>query len=73
MLNEHDLKDFERLPVRELYKCRPRSYVEVPEMDNKVLFFDHIDGMYSFCLDAMNNVVHLACWAEVTPLQRKSD
>ena len=25
----------------------------------------HIDGMYSYCLDSMGNVVHLAAWSEV--------
>jgi hypothetical protein len=73
MLNEHDLKDFERLPVRELYKCKPRSYVEVPELDNLVLFFDHIDGMYSFCRELDNGVTHIACWTKVVPLQPKTD
>jgi hypothetical protein len=29
------------------------------------LFFDHIDGMYSFCLDEKGNVVHLSASADV--------
>lgn len=73
MLNEHDLSDYEQLPIRELYKARPRSYVMVPAWDNEVIFFDHIDGAYSYCLNLTNEVVHLAAWAEVIPLQKKPD
>ena len=71
MVSEIDLRDYEQLPITELYKVRPRSYVMVPDYDNLVLFFDHIDGMYSFCLDMGNEVTHLASWAKVIPLRRK--
>jgi len=75
MLNEHDLEDFDVLPVRELYKVKPRSYIKLPWMDgtgsDEVLFFDHIDGMYSYCLNMKNQVVHLQAWAEVAPLVKK--
>jgi hypothetical protein len=73
MLSEIDIADYQQLPIRELYKARPRSYVMVPEWDNEVLFFDHIDGMYSYCLNMQNEVTHLAAWAEVIPLQKKPD
>lgn len=69
MLNEFDLRDYEQLPFRELYKCKPRSYVMV---DDAVVFFDHIDGMYSYCKDMLGNVIHLTAWLEVIPLQRKT-
>lgn len=75
MLSEIDLKDFDVLPVRELYKVRPRSYIKLPWMeglDDDVLFFDHIDGMYSFCLNMNNEVVHIQAWAEVIPLVKKA-
>jgi hypothetical protein len=29
MINEHDLADFERLPVVELYKVMPKSYMKL--------------------------------------------
>jgi hypothetical protein len=45
----------------------------VPDMDNAVIFMDHLDGMYSFCLNAANEVVHLAAWAEVIPLVKKAN
>ena len=46
MLNEHDLADFERLPVEKLYNLPRCTYFE---FDNVPYFFDHIDGMYSLC------------------------
>lgn len=72
MLSEIDIKDYEQLPLRELYKARPRSYVMVPSWDNEIIFFDHIDGMYSYCLTLANEVVHLQAWADVIPLVRKA-
>ncbi len=72
MLSEIDIQDYEQLPIRELYKARPRSYVMVPSMDNEVIFFSHIDGMYSYCLTLANEVVHLQAWAEVIPLVKKA-
>jgi hypothetical protein len=72
MLSEIDIADYDVLPVRELYKARPRSYVQVPSMDDEVIFFSHIDGMYSYCLNMKNEVIHLQAWAEVAPLVKKS-
>lgn len=68
MISEIDLQDYEQLPLRELYKCKPRSYVMV---DDAVIFFDHVDGMYSYCKDMLGNTIHLTAWLEVVPLQRK--
>lgn len=31
----------------------------------EVIKFHHIDGMYSFCTNHKNEVVHLALWTEV--------
>mgnify|MGYP003642474818 CR=1 FL=1 len=30
-----------------------------------LIYFSHIDGMYSFCKDTNENIVHLAAWTEV--------
>lgn len=68
MISEIDIKDWDKLPPRELYKCKPRSYVMV---DDEVIYFDHIDGMYSYCKDMLGNVIHLTAWMQVVPLQRK--
>jgi hypothetical protein len=76
MINEIDIADWDVLPVRELYKVKPRSYIKLPWMEgtgtDEVLFFDHIDGMYSYCLNMSNQVVHLQAWAEVAPLVKKA-
>ena len=74
MISEIDIQDYEQLSVRELYKVKPRSYVKLPWMEglDDVLFFDHIDGMYSFCLNMNNEVVHIQAWAEVIPLVKKA-
>lgn len=76
MLSEIDIADFDVLPVRELYKVKPRSYIKLPWMDgtgvDEVVFFDHIDGMYSYCLNMNNEVIHLQAWAEVAPLVKKA-
>jgi hypothetical protein len=37
-----------------------------------IVFFDHIDGMYSYCLNMQNEVIHLQAWAEVAPLVKKA-
>ena len=29
------------------------------------LFFDHLDGMYSFCKDKEGNIVHIPAYQEV--------
>ncbi len=34
------------------------------------IFFDHIDGMYSFCKDKAGNIVHLVAWADVELIGR---
>jgi hypothetical protein len=33
------------------------------------IFFDHIDGMYSYCLTVAGKVCHLAAWTEVEIIQ----
>jgi hypothetical protein len=71
MITDIDINDFDVLPVRELYKVRPRSYVQVPLGD--VFYFDHTDGAYSYCLNMFGDVCHLAAWQSVHPLVKKDD
>ena len=75
MISAIDIPDYEQLPVRELYKVRPRSYIKLPWMDglpDDMMFFDHVDGMYSYCLDMNNEVVHISASAQVIPLVKKA-
>jgi hypothetical protein len=70
MITEIDIRDFDIEPVRELYKAKPRSYIQLP-VGKQVLYYDHIDGSYSYCLDMFGEVVHLCAWASVHPLIKK--
>lgn len=45
-----------------LYEVPRRTWVMV---DGEKIFFDHIDGMYSYCLDVGGNVVHISASADV--------
>ncbi len=50
-----------------------RIVVAVGEGKEAEYNFSHIDGMYSFCTDDDNNVVHLAAWTEVTIKEKAND
>lgn len=45
-----------------LYDVPPRTFIR---FEGVRYFFEHVDGMYSYCLDESGNVVHLIAWAEV--------
>jgi len=64
------------LKTQELHKVPNRTWVivqegaKVPPAAPAVgkgdrVFFDHIDGMYSFCRKG-DNIVHLAAWTKVS-------
>jgi hypothetical protein len=69
MISEIDINDWEKLPITPLFYVKNKTYVYVPDIDT-TLFFDHIDGLYSYCLTMKNEVVHLAAWVNVHPLQK---
>ena len=51
-------------------KIRVKSDIKVPPgapeiQEEQILIFNHVDGMYSHCLDLKGNTVHLVAWAEV--------
>ena len=59
-----------------LYDVPRRTYVKVigessapPEArevsKDEIVFFDHLDGAYSYCKDEYSNIVHLPAWQEV--------
>lgn len=57
-----------------LYEVPRRSYIHFKEEDiDEVLFFDHVDGMYSFCLNSKGNPVHLKAFADVEVLDGKPE
>ena len=47
-----------------LYEVPNKSYVRLL-VTNEVFFFDHPDGMYSYCKDVNGNTVHLFVAEEV--------
>ncbi len=71
MLSEVDLRDWIRLDPKPLYDVKRDSYVELREGDSNplLLFFNHIDGMYSLCHTLAGEVVHIAAWSKVYPLK----
>lgn len=40
-------------------------------VEGKEYYFHHIDGMYSYCFNKDNEVVHLAAWCEVEVLPKE--
>lgn len=51
--------------IRIIDKDPSTPIVSLPLFKDDVLFFDHLDGMYSYCKDELGNVVHLAGYTEV--------
>jgi hypothetical protein len=43
----------------------PRNTTVLLVETGEVFLFDHIDGMYSYCIDSKGNVFHLVAWSEV--------
>jgi hypothetical protein len=72
MLSEIDIRDFDKQPVTPLYSVKPKTYVQCPRT-KAVYYFDHIDGMYSYCLDMFGDTVHLVAWMDVIPLAKKPE
>ena len=52
-----------------LYQVKPKSWIKI---DGEKIFFDHLDGMYSYCLDEGGNVVHINASAEVEVIEHDS-
>lgn len=68
MINEHDLADWEVLPTTPLYSVPNKRYIKYAD---NYYWFDHIDGMYSFCTTLSGDVFHLAAFADVNELRKK--
>jgi hypothetical protein len=67
MQEHYDIADWIYLEPAPLYAVEKKSFVKAFE---QVFFFDHIDGMYSYCLDVDDNIVHLMATTLVTPLRK---
>ena len=52
-----------------LYEVKPKSWIKIA---GEKIFFDHIDGMYIYCLDEGGNVVHINASAEVEVIEHDS-
>ena len=49
-----------------LYEVPNKTHVKIVGDDSgEVFFFDHPDGMYSFCRDSKGNIVHIYISQEV--------
>ena len=59
-----------------LYEVPKGTYVQLLEKptippvatelkENEIIFFDHIDGMYSYCINSDGHVVHPAAYTDV--------
>ena len=68
MISEVDINDWDKQDPIPLYSVPNKSYIQVGDV---TLFFDHLDGMYSYCMTAANEVIHLSASAIVVPLKRK--
>lgn len=64
-----------------LYEVPSNTYVKVLEAEvpppgalavdvGQIIYFSHIDGMYSYCKDIDGNIVHLKAWTEVEIVNR---
>lgn len=44
-----------------------------PILAGETIFFDHLDGMYSFCMnEEQTEIFHMAGWTEVEILEEKN-
>lgn len=68
MISEVDIQDWDHLPPVPLYTVRPRTYIHI---DGMSLWFDHLDGAYSYCMTFSGDVVHISANAMVEQLVRK--
>ena len=46
-----------------LYDVPNKTWIKLP--NGARFFFDHIDGMYSYCTTEDGKITHLAAWTEV--------
>lgn len=70
MISEVDLRDWIHLKPTPLYTVPRHNYVKFCD---QYFYFDHLDGMYSYCLDMTGNIFHIPAAAQVTPLRKRKE
>jgi len=64
-----------------LYNVKPQTWVRIisnnknpiasiPTQEGELIFFDHLDGAYSFCRNENGHLVHLGAMTEVGPVEK---
>lgn len=49
--------------LKKLYECEPNQWYKTE--DGLIFFFQHLDGMYSYCKDPTGQILHLAAFTPV--------
>ena len=70
MISEVDLRDWIHLESTPLYTVPRRNYVRFCD---QYFYFDHLDGMYSYCVDMAGKIFHIPAAAQVTPLRKRKE
>ena len=63
-----------------LYNVKPQTWVRIisnnknpiasiPTQEGDIVFFDHLDGAYSYCRNGDGHIVHLGASTEVEPVE----
>jgi len=60
------------MSVKLLYQVPKGTWVKVVHT-KEVIFFDHIDGMYSYCKDINGDVTHYSSWTEVEEIENETN
>ena len=55
-----------------LYEVPNNNYVRIQGTED-VFYFDHLDGMYSFCKDSEGNIIHLSVGTPVEIVDPRPD
>lgn len=54
-----------------LYDCKRQSYITIDhDTSETVYFFDHLDGMYSYCQRRDGKVIHIAAYTDVKVVKK---
>ncbi len=70
MISEVDLRDWIHMKPTTMYTVPRHNYVRFCD---QYFYFDHLDGMYSYCLDMAGKIFHIPAAAQVTPLRKRKE